>query len=98
MDHTTHTSLDAAEINEANVLDAVLYGPDDEKIGTVAHIHSRDAVTQVIIDVGGFLGIGSKPVAMNANQLHFMRDDDGVVHATTTWTKDQIKDLPEHHH
>jgi hypothetical protein len=26
-----------------------------------------------------------------------MRDEDGNVHALTTWTKDQLKQMPEHH-
>jgi hypothetical protein len=52
----------------------------------------------VIVDVGGFLGLGAKPVALTTSQLTFMRDNDGDVHATTAWTKDQIKALPEHHH
>jgi hypothetical protein len=30
--------------------------------------------------------------------LNFMRDAEGDVHATTSWTKEQIKALPEHHH
>lgn len=98
MDHATHTPLDAVELNDANLIDAVVYGPMDEKIGTVAHVHGTAATAQVIVDVGGFLGIGAKPVAMDIAKLHFMRDADGTVHATTSWTKDQIKALPEHMH
>ncbi len=98
MDHTTHTPLEAAEINESNLIDAVIYGPYDEKIGTVAHVHGTGASTQVIVDVGGFLGIGSKPVALDIDQFNFMRDEDGTVHAITSWTKEQVKDMPEHHH
>lgn len=98
MDHTMHKALEPAEINEANLIDAVIYGPSDEKIGTVAHVHGMGAATQVIVDVGGFLGIGSKSVALDANQLNFMRDEAGDVHAVTTWTNEQVKELPEHHH
>jgi hypothetical protein len=98
MDHTTHTALEAAEINEANLMGAVIYGPYDEKIGSVAHVHGMGTATKVIVDVGGFLGIGTKSVALDATQLNFMRDEDGEVHAVTTWTKEQVKDLPEHHH
>ena len=54
------------------------------------------ATAQVIIDVGGFLGIGAKPVAVAASDLDFMRDEDGDVHAVTTWTKEQLKEMPEH--
>jgi hypothetical protein len=98
MDHSTHTALEAFELNEANLLEAVVYGPRDEKIGTVSHVHSTPASTQVIVDVGGFLGLGAKPVALAVTDLQFMRDEDGNVHATTSWTKDQIKALPEHVH
>lgn len=98
MDHATHTPLVDSELTEANLLNAVVYGADDEKIGTVAHVHGIGAGAQVIVDVGGFLGIGAKPVALTTSQLSFMRDEDGDVHATTAWTKEQVTALPEHHH
>jgi len=50
-----------------------------------------------VIDVGGFLGLGAKPVAVGVTELDFMRDEDGEVHAVTSWTKDELKKLPEHH-
>lgn len=98
MDHSTHTQLVDSELTEANLMDAVIYGAMDEKIGTVAHVHGMGAATQVIVDVGGFLGLGAKSVAMTTDQLNFMRDEDGGVHATTTWTKDEVKSMPEHSH
>jgi hypothetical protein len=98
MDHSRHTPLGAAEINEANLIDAPVYGPYDEKIGTVSHVHGMGTSTQVVVDVGGFLGIGTKPVALQASRMNFMRDEDGTVHGVTTLTKEQVKDLPEHHH
>ncbi len=98
MDHSTHTPLVESELNETTLLDAVVYGAEDEKIGTVSHVHGMGSAAQVIVDVGGFLGIGVKPVALTINQLNFMRDEDGDVHAKTAWTKDQVKALPEHHH
>ena len=98
MDHSTHIQLVDSELNETNLLDAVVYGADDERIGVVSHVHGMGAATQVIVDVGGFLGIGAKPVALTTNQLNFMRDEDGDVHATTAWTKEQVKALPEHNH
>jgi hypothetical protein len=98
MDHSRHIPLEATELNETNLVDAVIYGPGDEKIGTVSHVHATGASAHVVVDVGGFLGIGSKPVALDVNQLSFMRDENGNVHAVTSWTKDQVKDLPEHRH
>lgn len=98
MDHTLHTRLTDSELTEANLLGAAIYGTDDTKIGRVAHVHGMGSATQVIVDVGGFLGIGTKAVALTTNQLVFMRDEAGDVHATTSWTKDQVMALPEHRH
>lgn len=98
MDHSTHTQLVDSELTETNLLNAVVYGANDERIGTVAHVHGMGATTQVIVVVGGFMGLGAKPVALSKSQLNFMRDEDGEVHATTTWTAEQIQALPEHRH
>ena len=96
MDHSAHERLKAAELTEDNLIDAAIYGPGDEKIGSVSHLHGSGAETEVIVDAGGFLGIGAKPVALPVGELEFMRDEDGVVHARTSMTKDQLKALPEH--
>jgi hypothetical protein len=98
LDHTLHERLATTELTEANLINATIYGPDDETIGSVSHVHGSGADAQVIVDVGGFLGIGAKPVALQVSQLDFMRDEDGNVHATSSLTKDQVKALPEDHH
>ena len=98
MDHSSHALLVDSELNEENLVDAVVYGAEDQKIGTVSHVHGMGSAAQVIVDVGGFLGIGAKPVALSTSQLKFMRDEDGDVHAATSWTMEQVKALPEHHH
>ena len=98
MDHSNHTRLNGAELTPAIIEGATIYGADDHKVGSVAHMHGTGVDSQVIIDVGGFLGIGAKPVAVPASQLDFMRDEDGEVHAVTSWTKEQLKEMPEHHH
>ncbi|WP_395447909.1 PRC-barrel domain-containing protein [Aminobacter sp. UC22_36] len=96
MDHTNHVRLTEAELTPDILENATVYGLDDEDIGSVSHVHGAGSTAQVVIDVGGFLGIGAKPVAVPASQLDFMRDEDGEVHAVTSWTKEQLKDMPEH--
>jgi ribosomal 30S subunit maturation factor RimM len=98
MDHSLHTRLQQAELNAAILEGADVYGADDHKVGKVSHVHGTGLGSQIIVDVGGFLGIGAKPVAVPADQLDFMRDKDGDVHAVTNWTKDQLEKMPEHHH
>jgi hypothetical protein len=98
MDHTNHVRLTPDELTPAILEGATVYGADDNKVGTVDHVHSASAAGggSVVIDVGGFLGIGAKPVAVPISDLDFMRDEDGDVHAVTSWTKDQLKEMPEH--
>lgn len=98
MDHAHHPRLATNELTEALLLNAAVYGPDNEKVGTISHVHGSGAAAQVIVDVGGFLGIGAKPVAINVSELDFMRDEHGTVHALTLWRKDDLKALPEHLH
>ena len=96
MDHTNHVRLTTDELTPAILEGAAVYGADDHKVGKVDHVHGSGAASSVVIDVGGFLGIGAKPVSVSISDLDFMRDEDGEVHALTAWTKDQLKQMPEH--
>jgi len=98
MDHTAHTRLEPAELNATNLEGATVYDRNDEKVGSISHMHGQGSDTQVIVDVGGFLGIGAKPVSLRLSQLDVMRDENASVHAVTPMTRDQIEALPEHHH
>ena len=96
MDHSRHTRLSETELNQSTLQGAKIYGPNDETVGSVSHVHGTGSMMKVIADVGGFLGIGAKTVAVDAARLTFMRDESGTVHATTLMTKDDFKALPEH--
>jgi hypothetical protein len=96
MDHNNHVRLATAELTPEILEGATIYGVDDEKVGKLDHLHGIGPGAKAVIDVGGFLGIGAKPVAVNLSDLDWMRDEDGDVHAVTTWTKDSLKDMPEH--
>jgi hypothetical protein len=96
MDHSNHIRLSNTELT-ADILDgATIYGPGDEKVGSISQVHGSGPTSVVVVGVGGFLGIGSKLVGLPLSQLEFMRDEDGGVHAVTTWTKDELKNMPEH--
>jgi hypothetical protein len=51
-------------------------------------------VDAVIIDVGGFLGMGEKEVAVGMDNLTFMVDEDGDHYLYTTFTKEQLDAAP----
>lgn len=98
MDHSSNVEIQSVDFIPETLMGAVIFGHDDQKIGTVSHVHGMGSNSQIVVDVGGFLGIGTKSVMLAAKDLTFMRDDDGTVHGMTNWTKEQVKALPEHTH
>ena len=49
MDHNNHVRLSEAELNPANLEGATIYGPDDENLGSVSHVHGAGGTAQVVI-------------------------------------------------
>ena len=62
-----------------------------DKIGEIKDVQGQN----VIVSVGGFLGIGAKEVQMSRDRLNAVGAGPDLK-VQTTMTKDQIKDLPEH--
>lgn len=94
MDHSKHTPLMPTELSEAVLSNVPIYDTNDRKVGTISHVHGSGA--GVVVDVGGILGIGSKPVLVDAKHLNLMRDEKGAVHGLTLWSKEDLKALTEH--
>lgn len=67
-------ALTAEEIQGSYV-----YGAKDETVGEVDSLIMDDSgkVSQVVINVGGFLGIGEKPVAVTFDELQILKNVDG---------------------
>ncbi|MDB6159088.1 MAG: hypothetical protein JWO04_2794 [Gammaproteobacteria bacterium] len=74
-----------------------VYNSTSEKIGTLDDlIVGKDRVLFAIIQVGGFLGIGSRLVAVPYTSLQI--NDDGTRIVLPGATKEQLKSLPEFHY
>lgn len=98
MTHHEHIPVLANELTVENLTGVSVYGPEDEKVGTVGDLllARQDEVRSAIIDVGGFLGIGAKQVQVPFASLRFVKDSDyGKIHAHIAWTKDELKERPE---
>jgi sporulation protein YlmC with PRC-barrel domain len=54
------------------------------------------AVQAVLVDVGGFLGIGTHTVAVDMSQLHILRGDDDARFAAVTSSADALRAAPEY--
>ena len=98
MDHSLHTRLEAFELNAANLAGATVYDTNGDTVGSISHLHSHTGDLQAVVDVGGFLGIGAKPVSLRLDRLDVMRDESGTVHAVTPMTRAEVETLPEHRH
>jgi sporulation protein YlmC with PRC-barrel domain len=91
------SSLNAVEMGQVRTEDFVgttVYGANDENVGEVGDvIMSTDGKTvdAVILDVGGFLGMGEKEVALGLDNLTFMADADGEMYVYTNLTKEQLE-------
>lgn len=68
-----------------------------ESIGKIDDIFvDKDSkITVVVISVGGFLGVGSKDVAVKWGDITFGQEDTSVV-LTTSLTKDALMALPDY--
>jgi hypothetical protein len=93
----------AGPIDRATLTDAPLtaeeligtnaYGPGDEHLGAIGDVilgADGKAVDAVIIDFGGFLGIGTKPVAVAAENLRFATNTNGDKFLFLNVTRDQL--------
>ncbi len=81
----------------ADITGKRVYDSNDDWIGEVSEVVVSDSktTTYAIIDVGGFLGIGEKPVALDVNQLDIQKNpDNGDVKISVAMTKDQLEAMP----
>ena len=96
IDRSTLKELNVAEIRTEDFVGTTVYGANEENIGEIGDVVlSQDGkVDAVIIDVGGFLGMGEKEVAVGMDNLAFMTDEDGDRYLYTNFTKEQLDAAP----
>lgn len=82
----------ADEYRTSKIVGSSVYNGANEKIGTVEDIVLKPdgSMDEVVLSVGGFLGIGEKFVSMPFSDLKLSRDGD-TVKVTTDGTKDTLK-------
>ncbi|MER2534973.1 MAG: PRC-barrel domain-containing protein [Rhizobiaceae bacterium] len=96
IDRSTLTELPADKMTAEELVGSTVYGASDANVGKVGDVLlTQDGkIDAYIIDVGGFLGIGAKKVAIGADNLSFMTDADGNKYLYTTFTKEQLEAQP----
>ncbi|PWJ86945.1 PRC-barrel domain protein [Mesorhizobium loti] len=93
IDKAALTELPLDKISTKDFIGTTVYGADDAKIGEIGDVvlSGDKKVDAVVLDVGGFLGIGEKEVAVGLEKLKFMSDKDGNRYLYTNFTKAQLE-------
>src|SRR5205085_9631348 len=93
--HATATQLQPGQIRATQMDGSTVYDTQNQKVGDVKDIIlDRDGkVAAVVLDVGAFLGIGGKYVAIGMNDLKITQDNNNSnkPRFTVDMTKDQLK-------
>lgn len=94
----TMKSVDIGSISSETVIGTDVYSADNEDVGDIAEVimTSDGQIDAAIVDVGGFLGIGAKSVALAFTDLDFRSDDSGTIYIYTPFTEDQFQRAPEY--
>ncbi len=94
-----YTSMAPEERTVDNLMGADVYGAEGEQIGNVEDLvmGSDNQISHVVLDIGGFLGIGSHTVALSLDEVDVIwNDQDGDVRIQVPMTQEQLEQLPEH--
>jgi uncharacterized protein YrrD len=88
-------ALTAEDLIGTDILDA-----EDNNVGTIDDIvlTQEGQVGEIIVDVGGFLGIGARSVAIAFDDLQIARDEGGMtttLRAYTMMTEEELENMPE---
>ena len=80
------------------VLGKQVRGKANENIGRIVDVIAdrHGKVRAALIDFGGFLGVGSRKIAVDWDALKFTTGDDGRNVVTLDLSRDQMKSAPEY--
>jgi hypothetical protein len=88
-------------VSAETLIGSTVYGPDDESVGEVSDVilakeSPEGKIEAVIIDVGGFLGIGEKPVALAFDDLEIMADSAGNLYVMSKFSQERLEQAPQY--
>lgn len=96
VDRNAFSDFDESALSAEDLRGIGVYGINDEQIGTIGDIVANPDGTfdAVIVDVGGFLGLGAKPVAVGFDDLAFSADTFGNRYLFLNTTREQLETQP----
>jgi sporulation protein YlmC with PRC-barrel domain len=92
------SDVDPTSISANDLIGTTVFSAENENVGEVADvILSNDGtIDAVVLDIGGFLGIGQKPVAIAFEGLGIRRDENGALYVYTAFNRAQLEAAPDY--
>ncbi|MCP1199746.1 PRC-barrel domain-containing protein [Notoacmeibacter sp. MSK16QG-6] len=90
---------DMESVSVEELIGTTVYGQDEENLGEIGDVILGEdkAIEAYIIDVGGFLGIGEKPVAISPDAIELMKQAESDDYAIfTKFTEEQLDEQAEY--
>jgi sporulation protein YlmC with PRC-barrel domain len=87
------TPVSGGDLSADDLIGTRVYGADNADLGEIGDvIVTADGQFEAyVIDVGGFLGIGEKPVALDAAELEVLSDAGGNLMIRTGFTQEELE-------
>lgn len=94
----TFVAQNPADMVASKLIGLTIQNGANETIGEIADVvlDEKSTVKAWVVGVGGFLGIGTKYVAIDPSALKLARVDEKTMKASIETTKDQIRAAPEY--
>jgi sporulation protein YlmC with PRC-barrel domain len=91
-----NASTPVTHVSAHDLMSTTVYSTDKKDIGSVGDvILTKDGnIDAMVVDVGGFLGIGQKPVAIAFNGVDIRKDANGKLAVFTHFTKNGLDKAP----
>ncbi|NVK15086.1 MAG: PRC-barrel domain-containing protein [Rhodobacteraceae bacterium] len=94
-----YMTAEETDLTAEKLTGAAAYDANDEWIGEVSELLLTDEgkVKSAVVDVGGFLGLGEKPVELDLSKIDILRADDGSdLRVYIPMTEEELKAMPDY--
>ncbi|MFN3844899.1 MAG: PRC-barrel domain-containing protein [Paracoccaceae bacterium] len=99
MQREGYNQVQVSEVSSDMLVGKSVYGVNDNSVGTIDNLilDDKGAITNVIIDFGGFLGMGTSQVSVGFDELTILANDGRAdVRVYVDATKEQIQAQPQY--
>ena len=94
-----YARVEIDELTAEDLTGARVYGADDEDVGEISELLMTvdGKIDRAVIDVGGFIGMGERSVAVTFDELQIIRTDNGDdIRVYIDSTEEALKQQPEY--